>query len=146
MRKIERQLKNRFPIGSHVSEQRILQDFLKQVTHPPSLLSHAHTPFSHARALFSHAHTPLSHAHTPFTHTHHLATSVYHLTTPIHPHAPFGHITCSFLMCRTMMSVLYRQCYTSCCVAVSWSTDYRGKFSTEQDERMNQRSSTLVYY
>lgn len=30
MRKIERQLKNRFPIGSHVSEQRIIQDFLKQ--------------------------------------------------------------------------------------------------------------------
>ena len=32
MRKIERQLKNRFPIGSHVSEQRIIQDFLKQVS------------------------------------------------------------------------------------------------------------------
>ena len=32
MRKVERQLKNRFPIGSHVSEQRIVQDFLKQVT------------------------------------------------------------------------------------------------------------------
>jgi len=31
VRKIERQLKNRFPIGSHVSEQRIIQDFLKQV-------------------------------------------------------------------------------------------------------------------
>ena len=31
MRKIERQLKNRFPIGSHVSEQRIIQDFQKQV-------------------------------------------------------------------------------------------------------------------
>lgn len=30
VRKIERQLKNRFPIGSHVSEQRIVQDFLKQ--------------------------------------------------------------------------------------------------------------------
>ncbi|XP_064403008.1 DNA replication licensing factor mcm5-like [Halichondria panicea] len=30
VRKIERQLKNRFPIGSHVSEQRIIQDFLKQ--------------------------------------------------------------------------------------------------------------------
>jgi hypothetical protein len=29
---VERQLKNRFPIGSHVSEQRIVQDFLKQVT------------------------------------------------------------------------------------------------------------------
>ena len=28
---MERQLKNRFPIGSHVSEQRIVQDFLKQV-------------------------------------------------------------------------------------------------------------------
>ena len=32
VRKIERQLKNRFPIGSHVSEQRIVQDFLKQVS------------------------------------------------------------------------------------------------------------------
>ena len=32
VRKVERQLKNRFPIGSHVSEQRIVQDFLKQVT------------------------------------------------------------------------------------------------------------------
>ena len=32
VRKIERQLKNRFPIGSHVSEQRIIQDFLKQVS------------------------------------------------------------------------------------------------------------------
>ena len=31
VRKIERQLKNRFPIGSNVSEQRIIQDFLKQV-------------------------------------------------------------------------------------------------------------------
>lgn len=31
VRKVERQLKNRFPIGSHVSEQRIVQDFLKQV-------------------------------------------------------------------------------------------------------------------
>ncbi len=31
VRKIERQLKNRFPIGSHVSEERIIQDFLKQV-------------------------------------------------------------------------------------------------------------------
>ena len=31
VRKIERQLKNRFPIGSHVSEQRVIQDFLKQV-------------------------------------------------------------------------------------------------------------------
>lgn len=30
VRKIERQLKTRFPIGSHVSEQRILQDFMKQ--------------------------------------------------------------------------------------------------------------------
>lgn len=30
VRRIERQLKNRFPIGSHVSEQRIIQDFLKQ--------------------------------------------------------------------------------------------------------------------
>lgn len=30
VKKIERQLKNRFPIGSHVSEQRIIQDFLKQ--------------------------------------------------------------------------------------------------------------------
>ena len=32
VRKIERQLKNRFPIGSNVSEQRIIQDFLKQVS------------------------------------------------------------------------------------------------------------------
>ena len=32
VRKIEGQLKNRFPIGSHVSEQRIIQDFLKQVS------------------------------------------------------------------------------------------------------------------
>ena len=32
VRKIERQLKNRFPIGSHVSEQRIIQDFHKQVS------------------------------------------------------------------------------------------------------------------
>ncbi len=39
VRKIERQLKNRFPIGSHVSEQRIIQDFLKQVT---ALLNHAY--------------------------------------------------------------------------------------------------------
>ena len=31
IRKIERQLKHRFPIGSHVSEQRVVQDFLKQV-------------------------------------------------------------------------------------------------------------------
>ena len=31
VRRIERQLKNRFPIGSNVSEQRIIQDFLKQV-------------------------------------------------------------------------------------------------------------------
>lgn len=30
VRKIERQLKTRFPIGSHVSEQRIMQDFIKQ--------------------------------------------------------------------------------------------------------------------
>ncbi|XP_003387600.1 PREDICTED: DNA replication licensing factor mcm5-A-like [Amphimedon queenslandica] len=30
VRKIERQLKTRFPIGSYVSEQRILQDFVKQ--------------------------------------------------------------------------------------------------------------------
>ena len=41
VRKLERQLKNRFPIGSHVSEQRIIQDFLKQVcmcsSLPPSL-------------------------------------------------------------------------------------------------------------
>ena len=28
--KIERQLKNRFPIGSQVSEERIIQDFIKQ--------------------------------------------------------------------------------------------------------------------
>ena len=35
VRKVERQLKNRFPIGSHVSEQRIMQDFLKQVSPPP---------------------------------------------------------------------------------------------------------------
>ena len=32
MRKIEKQLKNRFPVGSMVSEQRIVQDFLQQVT------------------------------------------------------------------------------------------------------------------
>ena len=32
MRKIEKQLKNRFPVGSMVSEQRIIQDFLQQVT------------------------------------------------------------------------------------------------------------------
>lgn len=32
VRKIERQLKNRFPIGSHVSEQRIMQDLLKKVS------------------------------------------------------------------------------------------------------------------
>lgn len=31
IRRIERQLKNRFPIGCQVSEQRIIQDFLKQV-------------------------------------------------------------------------------------------------------------------
>ena len=31
MRKIEKQLKNRFPVGSMVSEQRIIQDFLQQV-------------------------------------------------------------------------------------------------------------------
>lgn len=31
MRKIEKQLKNRFPVGSMVSEQRIVQDFLQQV-------------------------------------------------------------------------------------------------------------------
>jgi DNA replication licensing factor MCM5 len=30
VRKIERQLKIRFPIGSHVSEQRVIQDFTKQ--------------------------------------------------------------------------------------------------------------------
>lgn len=30
VRKIERQLKTRFPIGSQVSEQRIVQDFRKQ--------------------------------------------------------------------------------------------------------------------
>ena len=34
VRKVERQLKSRFPIGSHVSEQRIVQDFLKQVPAP----------------------------------------------------------------------------------------------------------------
>ena len=33
MRKIEKQLKNRFPVGSMVSEQRIVQDFLQQVAH-----------------------------------------------------------------------------------------------------------------
>lgn len=32
MRKVEKQLKNRFPVGSMVSEQRIVQDFLQQVT------------------------------------------------------------------------------------------------------------------
>ena len=37
VRKIERQLKNRFPIGSHVSEQRIIQDFLKQVLYSRQL-------------------------------------------------------------------------------------------------------------
>ena len=31
MRKVEKQLKNRFPVGSMVSEQRIVQDFLQQV-------------------------------------------------------------------------------------------------------------------
>ena len=42
VRKIERQLKNRFPIGSNVSEQRIIQDFLKQVH------THTHTcPHNH---------------------------------------------------------------------------------------------------
>ncbi|CAB4044911.1 DNA replication licensing factor mcm5-like [Paramuricea clavata] len=30
IRQIERQLKRRFPIGAQVSEQRIIQDFLKQ--------------------------------------------------------------------------------------------------------------------
>lgn len=30
VRKVERQLKSRFPIGSQVSEQRIIQDFLRQ--------------------------------------------------------------------------------------------------------------------
>ena len=35
VRRVERQLKNRFPIGSHVSEQRIVQDFLKQVSTSP---------------------------------------------------------------------------------------------------------------
>ena len=30
VRKIERQLKSRFPIGSQVSEQRVVQDFIKQ--------------------------------------------------------------------------------------------------------------------
>lgn len=30
VRKIERQLKSRFPIGSQVSEQRVIQDFIKQ--------------------------------------------------------------------------------------------------------------------
>ena len=46
VRKVERQLKNRFPIGSHVSEQRVVQDFLKQVrhTHPhPHTLTITHT-------------------------------------------------------------------------------------------------------
>ena len=42
VRKVERQLKNRFPIGSHVSEQRVVQDFLKQVRHTHSPL-HPHT-------------------------------------------------------------------------------------------------------
>ena len=32
VQKIEGQLKNRFPICSHMSKQRIIQDFLKQVS------------------------------------------------------------------------------------------------------------------
>ena len=43
VRKIERQLKNRFPIGSHVSEQRIVQDFLKQVSKHPLAGSHSYS-------------------------------------------------------------------------------------------------------
>jgi DNA replication licensing factor MCM5 len=42
VRKVERQLKNRFPIGSHVSEQRIVQDFLKQNYSEQAILTVVH--------------------------------------------------------------------------------------------------------